>query len=46
MLHNTRFAPYFDFIGNFDRHFGIFPGCGTLNPLEPVAGAASAVACC
>jgi arsenite methyltransferase len=46
MLHDTRFAPYFDFIGSFDRHFGIFPGCGTLNPLEPVAGAAAAVACC
>lgn len=46
MLHDTRFAPFFDFIGSFDRHFGIFPGCGTTNPLEPLAGAAAAVACC
>jgi hypothetical protein len=47
MLHDTRFAPYFDFIGTFERHFGIFPGCGTPNPLEPAAGAAVAAgACC
>ncbi|NQW62827.1 MAG: methyltransferase domain-containing protein [Deltaproteobacteria bacterium] len=47
MLHDTRFAPYFDFIGNFERHFGIFPGCGTPNPLEPAAGAVLAAgACC
>jgi arsenite methyltransferase len=32
MLHETRFAPYFDFIGNFDRHFGIFQGCGSDIP--------------
>ncbi|MDX2469057.1 MAG: methyltransferase domain-containing protein, partial [SAR324 cluster bacterium] len=28
MLKNTRFAPYFDFFGDFSNHFGIFPGCG------------------
>lgn len=28
MLHDTRFAPHFDFIGDFERHYGIFPGCG------------------
>lgn len=32
MLAETRFAPHFTFIGNFDRHFGIFPGCGTSIP--------------
>jgi len=28
MLADTRFAPYFDFIGDFSRHYGIFEGCG------------------
>eukprot|EP00930_Biecheleria_cincta_P062048 TRINITY_DN4755_c0_g2_i1.p1 TRINITY_DN4755_c0_g2~~TRINITY_DN4755_c0_g2_i1.p1 ORF type:complete len:356 (-),score=63.76 TRINITY_DN4755_c0_g2_i1:165-1232(-) len=34
MLHDTRFKPHFDFIGNFDTHFGIYDGCGTLIPFE------------
>lgn len=34
MLHDTRFAPHFDFYGNFDRHYGIFPGCGTGLPFD------------
>jgi SAM-dependent methyltransferase len=32
MLRDSRFRPHFDFIGGFDRHFGIFPGCGTAMP--------------
>lgn len=28
MLHDTRFKRHFDFFGNFEQHFGIFPGCG------------------
>jgi len=28
MLKDTRFAEHFEFIGNFDRHYGIFEGCG------------------
>jgi len=28
MLHDTRFAGHFDFIGDFSRHFGLFEGCG------------------
>jgi len=32
MLHDTRFKCHFDFIGNFDRHYGIFEGCGTSIP--------------
>ena len=32
MLANTRFAPHFDFIGDFGTHYGIFPGCGTSIP--------------
>jgi len=32
MLAESRFAPYFDFIGDFSTHYGIFPGCGTTLP--------------
>jgi len=32
MLASTRFAPHFEFIGNFENHFGIFHGCGTTMP--------------
>lgn len=42
MLHDTRFKPHFDFIGNFDTHYGIFEGCGTSLPYDAgVAGAQS-----
>ena len=34
MLHETRFKNHFTFIGNFDEHKGIFPGCGKDNPFE------------
>ncbi len=34
MLAESRFAPYFEFIGNFSTHYGIFPGCGTTLPFE------------
>ncbi|MEN6542223.1 methyltransferase domain-containing protein [Parvibaculum sp.] len=39
MLIETRFAPHFDFIGDFSRHFGIFKGCGTNIPFDEAAGA-------
>lgn len=34
MLHDTRFAPHFEFIGDFDTHYGIFEGCGSSLPYE------------
>ena len=34
MLNSSRFHKYFDFIGNFDRHYGIFDGCGKKIPFE------------
>lgn len=34
MLRDTRFAPHFDFVGSFNRHYGIFPGCGLSMPFE------------
>lgn len=32
MLENTRYRQFFEFYGNFERHFGIFPGCGADIP--------------
>jgi arsenite methyltransferase len=45
MLAGTRFAPYFDFIGDFSTHYGIFPGCGTTIPFVTAAAPTSG-ACC
>ena len=48
MLADTRFAPYFEFIGDFSRHYGIFPGCGTSLPFanSDAAPAKSSSPCC
>jgi arsenite methyltransferase len=46
MLADTRFKPYFDFIGDFKTHYGIFPGCGTTIPYAQTAAANVAGACC
>ncbi len=32
MLQQTRFAPHFSFIGDFERHYGLFEGCGSTIP--------------
>ena len=40
MLAETRFAPHFDFIGEFADHYGIFPGCGTSIPFATDAARA------
>ncbi|MFZ5619226.1 MAG: methyltransferase domain-containing protein [Pseudomonadota bacterium] len=47
MLSESRFAPHFEFIGDWSTHFGIFPGCGTASPFgrQPDAFATSG-ACC
>lgn len=47
MLKDTRFARYFDFIGNFEQHYGIFAGCGTTIPYDTgVSGAKATGGCC
>lgn len=47
MLSESRFAPYFDFIGDWSTHYGIFPGCGTVSPFgRRSAEAATSGACC
>lgn len=34
MLANTRYRKFFEFYGNFERHFGLFPVCGTEIPYQ------------
>ena len=34
MLGETRFKEHFDFIGDWDRHYGIFEGCGISLPFS------------
>ncbi|WP_228276182.1 hypothetical protein [Neopusillimonas aestuarii] len=47
MLHDTRFAAHFEFIGDFSKHFGIFEGCGTTLPFDQAeADTAKAMPCC
>ncbi|MCE8531796.1 methyltransferase domain-containing protein [Ruegeria pomeroyi] len=48
MLAETRFAPHFQFIGDFSTHYGIFAGCGGASPFNGLEAAAPAVSggCC
>lgn len=51
MMHDTRFKRHFEFIGNFDTHYGIYDGCGTLIPFASAksgatGGDCSAGGCC
>ncbi len=47
MLHDSRFAPHFDFIGDFSRHYGLFEGCGGGLPFDGVAESpGSPTPCC
>lgn len=47
MLADTRFAAHFEFLGDFSRHYGVFPGCGTTSPFGAGGGiAASTSGCC
>jgi hypothetical protein len=49
MLHDTRFASHFQFVGDFSQHFGLFEGCGSSIPFDANANTASAGAsggCC
>ena len=32
MLNDTRFAAHFEFMGNWDVHYGIYPDCGVPLP--------------
>jgi len=49
MLHESRFKEHFDFIGNWDQHYGIFEGCGTAVPFTnsgPSAAQETEAPCC
>ena len=50
MLNESRFSEHFEYIGNWDTHYGIFAGCGTVIPFEegaPTTGAdGSSGSCC
>jgi arsenite methyltransferase len=46
MLKDTRFAPHFEFIGDFSSHYGIFAGCGTTMPYNVTSQGAAPAACC
>jgi len=46
MLHDSRHAAHFDFMGNFERHFGLFEGCGSAIPFDTVAQDSASGACC
>ncbi|PTQ86966.1 methyltransferase domain-containing protein [Nitrosomonas ureae] len=46
MLHDTRFREHFDFYGSFDRHFGIFPGCGMGIPFSDATTGEQISGCC
>ena len=46
MLHETRFAPHFEFIGDFSRHYGLFEGCGTAIPFDDRDTSGESCACC
>ena len=46
MLHDTRFVKHFDFYGNFDQHFGIFPGCGMGIPFDDAMQGEQYGGCC
>lgn len=36
MLADTRFAPHFEFFGDFSKHYGVFPGCGSDSPFASI----------
>ncbi|KAL3925129.1 MAG: hypothetical protein SGILL_000617 [Bacillariaceae sp.] len=51
MLHDSSLKDHFDFIGNWDHHYGIFEGCGSSIPfsdpqVESSGKGASTGGCC
>jgi SAM-dependent methyltransferase len=47
MLNESRFSPWFEFIGDWSTHYGIFPGCGTASPFgQKTDPAGLSGACC
>jgi hypothetical protein len=45
MLKETRFATYFEFVGDFSTHYGAFPDLGINIPCAAVLGTTSGSSC-
>jgi SAM-dependent methyltransferase len=45
MLHDTRLAAHFEFIGDFSHHFGLFAGCGGGLPFDQRGGTSPSECC-
>lgn len=46
MLHDSRYRPHFEFIGDFNRHFGLFEGCGSSMPFDAQTTTPGGAPCC
>ncbi len=47
MLQSSRLAHHFTFIGDFERHYGLFEGCGSAIPFDTASPlAAGGASCC
>ena len=46
MLQESRYAPHFAFLGDFEHHFGLFTGCGSAIPFASAATATTEASCC
>jgi hypothetical protein len=46
MLHETRFARHFEFLGDFARHYGLFEACGSTMPFSVGPTPAATGSCC
>ncbi|MDY7098327.1 MAG: methyltransferase domain-containing protein [Pseudomonadota bacterium] len=46
MLADTRFAPHFEFIGDFGTHYGVFEGCGASLPFNDDSTEDEPATCC
>ena len=46
MLQRSRFAHHFTFLGDFDRHYGLFEGCGGAIPFASASASGSGGGCC
>lgn len=46
MLHESRYFPHFTFIGGFERHYGLFEGCGSAIPFDTSQGQFTSGSCC
>jgi len=45
MLQETRFAPFFEFFGDFSKHYGVFPGCEGSLPFSGENESATSCGC-